>query len=94
VRGEDDDTRANEPIGLVGLLMYGWAFAHSAAHHPNPTERDWAREEFAWRVPPRARGDPRRVITERRRTTPLRTCTGGAVLSSKLSDGSPASASG
>lgn len=56
VRGEHDDPRANELIGLVGLLMYGWVFGHSAAYHPNPTERDWAREELAWWVPQARRG--------------------------------------
>jgi Phosphotransferase enzyme family len=56
VRAEHDDPRANELIGLVGLLMYGWVFGHSAAYHPNPTERDWAREELAWWVPQARRG--------------------------------------
>lgn len=56
VRGEHDDPRANELIGLLGLLMYGWVFGHSAAYHPNPTERDWAREELAWWVPQARRG--------------------------------------
>jgi hypothetical protein len=56
VRGEHDDPRANELIGLVGLLMYGWIFGHSAAYHPNPAERDWAREELAWWVPQARRG--------------------------------------
>jgi aminoglycoside phosphotransferase (APT) family kinase protein len=49
-RGERDDPRANELIGLLGLLMYGWAFGHSAAYHPNPAEHEWAREELAWWV--------------------------------------------
>jgi len=56
VRGEHDDPRANELIGLLGLLMYGWVFGHSAAYHPNPTEREWAREELAWWVPQAHRG--------------------------------------
>jgi hypothetical protein len=56
VRGERDDPRANELIGLVGLLMYGWVFGHSAAYHPDPTERNWASEELAWWVPQARRG--------------------------------------
>lgn len=56
VRGERDDPRANELIGLVGLLMYGWIFGHSAAYHPDPGEREWAREELAWWVPQARRG--------------------------------------
>jgi hypothetical protein len=56
VRGERDDPRANELIGLVGLLMYGWVFGHSAAYHPNPAEGNWAREELAWWVPQARRG--------------------------------------
>jgi Phosphotransferase enzyme family len=56
VRGEHDDPRANELIGLVGLLLYGWVFGHSATYHPNPAERDWAREELAWWVPQARRG--------------------------------------
>jgi hypothetical protein len=56
VRGEHDDPRANELIGLVGLLMYGWVFGHSAAYHPDPTEREWAGEELAWWVPQARRG--------------------------------------
>lgn len=56
VRGEHDDPKANELIGLLGLLMYGWVFGHSAAYHPNPAERDWAREELAWWVPQARRG--------------------------------------
>jgi len=56
VRGEHDDPRANELIGLLGLLLYGWVFGHSAAYHPNPSERDWAREELAWWVPQARRG--------------------------------------
>jgi hypothetical protein len=51
VRGERDDPRANDLIGLVGLLMYGWIFGHSAAYHPDPAEREWARRELAWWVP-------------------------------------------
>ena len=56
VRGERDDPRANELIGLVGLLMYGWIFGHSAAYHPDPAEREWAGEELAWWVPQARRG--------------------------------------
>jgi hypothetical protein len=56
VRGEHDDPRANELIGLVGLLLYGWVFGHSAAYHPDPTERTWAGEELAWWVPQARRG--------------------------------------
>jgi hypothetical protein len=56
VRGERDDPRANELIGLVGLLMYGWVFGHSAAYHPDPAERKWAREELVWWVPQARRG--------------------------------------
>jgi hypothetical protein len=56
VRGERDDPRANELIGLVGLLLYGWVFGHSAAYHPDPTERRWASEELAWWVPQARRG--------------------------------------
>jgi hypothetical protein len=56
VRGGHDDPRANELIGLLGLLMYGWVFGHSAAYHPNPIERDWARDELAWWVPQARRG--------------------------------------
>jgi len=56
VRGDHDDPRANELIGLVGLLTYGWVFGHSAAYHPNPSEREWARAELAWWVPQARRG--------------------------------------
>jgi Phosphotransferase enzyme family len=55
-RGTHDDPRANELIGLLGLLMYGWVFGHSAAYHPNPAEREWAHEELAWWVPQARRG--------------------------------------
>jgi hypothetical protein len=51
VRGERDDPSANELIALVGLLMYGWIFGHSAVYHPDPTERQWARHELDWWVP-------------------------------------------
>jgi hypothetical protein len=51
VRDERDDPRANELIGLVGLLMYGWVLGHSAAYHPDPAERQWAHDELAWWVP-------------------------------------------
>jgi hypothetical protein len=56
VRGESDDPRANDLIGLVGLLMYGWVFGHSAAYHPDPAEREWAGGELAWWVPEARRG--------------------------------------
>jgi hypothetical protein len=56
VRGERDDPRANELVGLVGLLMYGWVFGHSAEYHPDPAERKWAREELAWWVPKARQG--------------------------------------
>jgi hypothetical protein len=36
---------------IAGLVMYGWVFGHSAAYHPDPAERDWARAELAWWVP-------------------------------------------
>jgi hypothetical protein len=39
-------------LGLIsGLVQYGWIFGHSALVHPDPAERDWAREELAWWVP-------------------------------------------
>jgi hypothetical protein len=56
VRGDHDDPRANELIGLAGLLMYGWVFGHSATYHPDPAEREWARKELAWWVPQTRRG--------------------------------------
>jgi Phosphotransferase enzyme family len=56
VRGERDDPRANDLIGLLGLVMYGWVFGHSAVYHPDPVERDWAREELAWWIPQARRG--------------------------------------
>ena len=51
VRGESDDPRAVELGVLAGLVMYGWIFGHSAAYHPDPAERDWARQELDWWVP-------------------------------------------
>lgn len=51
VRGERDDPRALELGVLAGLFMYGWVFGHSAAYHPDPAEREWARHELAWWVP-------------------------------------------
>ncbi len=51
VRGERDDPRALELGVLAGLVMYGWVFGHSAARHPDPAEREWARGELAWWVP-------------------------------------------
>jgi hypothetical protein len=56
VRAEHDDPRANELIGVIGLMMYGWILGHSAAYHPDPAERKWAREELAWWVPQARRG--------------------------------------
>jgi hypothetical protein len=56
VRGDHDDPRANDLIGLAGLLMYGWVFGHSAAYHPDPAEREWAGDELAWWVPQARRG--------------------------------------
>ena len=50
-RGERDDQRAVELGVIAGLVMYGWVFGHSAAFHPDPAERDWARRELAWWVP-------------------------------------------
>ena len=46
-RGEHDDPRAVELGVIAGLVMYGWVFGHSAAYHPDPAERDWARRELA-----------------------------------------------
>ncbi|MEK6229583.1 MAG: hypothetical protein AABM66_13585 [Actinomycetota bacterium] len=50
-RGERDDPRALELGVIAGLVMYGWVFGHSAAYHPDPAERDWARHELDWWVP-------------------------------------------
>ena len=50
-RGERDDPRAVDLGVIAGLVMYGWVFGHSAAYHPDPAERDWAREELDWWVP-------------------------------------------
>jgi hypothetical protein len=50
-RGERDDPRAVELGVIAGLMMYGWVFGHSAAYHPDPLERDWARQELGWWVP-------------------------------------------
>jgi hypothetical protein len=50
-RGERDDPRALELGVIAGLVMYGWVFGHSAAYHPDPAERDWARHELGWWVP-------------------------------------------
>jgi hypothetical protein len=50
-RGERDDPRALELGVIAGLVMYGWVFGHSAAYHPDPVERDWARGELDWWVP-------------------------------------------
>jgi hypothetical protein len=50
-RGERDDPRAVDLLGLLGLLMYGWIFGLCAVIHTDPAERRWAREELAWWVP-------------------------------------------
>jgi hypothetical protein len=50
-RGERDDPRAVDLLGLVGLMMYGWIFGLCAVIHTDPVERHWAREELAWWVP-------------------------------------------
>ena len=55
-RGERDDPRAVELGVLGGLTMYGWVFGHSAAWHPDPAEREWARGELGWWVPQGAAG--------------------------------------
>ena len=56
VRGDDDDPRANELLGVVGLVQYGWILGHSAVVHPDPAERAWAREELDWWAPLARRG--------------------------------------
>jgi Phosphotransferase enzyme family len=50
-RGESDDPRAVDLGVIGGLVMYGWIFGHSAAYHPDPAEREWARDELRWWVP-------------------------------------------
>jgi hypothetical protein len=50
-RGERDDPRAVDLGVIAGLVMYGWVFGHSAAYHPDPAEREWARHELGWWVP-------------------------------------------
>jgi len=50
-RGENDDPRALELGVIGGLIMYGWVFGHSAAWHPDPAEREWARGELGWWIP-------------------------------------------
>ena len=50
-RGEHDDPRAVDLGVIAGLVMYGWVFGHSAAYHPDPAERDWARRELDWWIP-------------------------------------------
>lgn len=51
VRGAEDDPEALE-VGLIcGMVMYGWIMGHSAVIHPDPAEREWARDELAWWVP-------------------------------------------
>jgi hypothetical protein len=50
-RGDHDDPRAIELLGLLGLLMYGWIFGIGAVIHTDPAEHRWAREELGWWVP-------------------------------------------
>jgi hypothetical protein len=50
-RGDKDDARATDLGVLAGLVMYGWVFGHSAAWHPDPAEREWARGELGWWIP-------------------------------------------
>jgi hypothetical protein len=50
-RGDADDPVAIELGMIAGLVRYGWIFGHSAAFHPDPAERAWAREELDWWVP-------------------------------------------
>jgi hypothetical protein len=50
-RGERDDPRAVDLLGLLGLMMYGWIFGLCAVIHTDPVERQWARQELAWWVP-------------------------------------------
>jgi hypothetical protein len=50
-RGESDDPEAVELGMICGLVRYGWIFGHSAAFHPDPAEREWARGELDWWVP-------------------------------------------
>jgi hypothetical protein len=50
-RGDHDDPRAVDLLGLLGLLMYGWIFGIGAVIHTDPAERRWAREELSWWVP-------------------------------------------
>jgi hypothetical protein len=50
-RGDNDDPRALDLLGLLGLLMYGWIFGIGAVIHTDPAERRWARQELAWWVP-------------------------------------------
>lgn len=50
-RGDRDDPRALDLGVIAGLVMYGWVYGHSAAYHPDPAERTWARETLAWWVP-------------------------------------------
>ncbi len=50
-RGDRDDPRAVELGVIAGLVMYGWVLGHSAAYHPDPAERAWARATLSWWVP-------------------------------------------
>jgi aminoglycoside phosphotransferase (APT) family kinase protein len=55
-RGERDDARALDLLGITGLVMYGWIFGHSAVVHTDPAERAWAHAELNWWVPRARRG--------------------------------------
>lgn len=50
-RGDHDDPRAVDLLGLLGLLMYGWIFGIGAVIHADPAERRWARRELDWWLP-------------------------------------------
>jgi hypothetical protein len=50
-RGDRDDPRAVDLLGLLGLMIYGWIFGIGAVIHTDPAEREWARQELAWWVP-------------------------------------------
>ncbi len=56
IRGDADDPLANELLGVIGLVEYGWILGHSAVVHPDPAERAWAREELEWWAPLARRG--------------------------------------
>ncbi|MFL5896148.1 MAG: phosphotransferase [Thermoleophilaceae bacterium] len=50
-RGDHDDGRAVDLLGLLGLLLYGWIFGICAVIHTDAGERAWAQEELDWWVP-------------------------------------------